>query len=84
MLNRAFRRKNSVKPEPQKEPRQLDEIQKEYSQVSGQFAQSEYQAKLYAEEAKRLFSQMRALNVEAGDRQKLDSEAKDKEVKNAE
>lgn len=64
-------------------PREIADIQKDYGQVSGQYANASYQAKLYRDEANKLFSQMRDLNLEAGARNQLDTlAAKDKEKVN--
>jgi hypothetical protein len=64
-------------------PREINEIQKEYSVTSGQYANAQYQATLYGEESARLFKLMRDLNNEAAERSKLDAQKKQDEVNEA-
>jgi len=67
-------------------PRDMAEINKEYSELIGKVGQAQYQAFIYKQETERLNQEIRRVNSEAAERTKLEAEAKlteTKEEKNA-
>ena len=74
MLNRAARRQNKGVQLPKApEPRSVEEITKEYQQVSAAAIQSQYQIYVHTRALQECNEKMYDLNQEATHRQKLDS-----------
>jgi hypothetical protein len=73
-MTRFFKNKQSKKPVEQV-PRTMEEINKEYADVSAKASQSQYQVYVYTEHLAQLNRQMRSLNEEATARQALDKAA---------
>lgn len=75
MMSKFFGSKKKVKlPEPPK-VRSLEEIQKEYANVSMVYAQNMYQSAVYKKAALKIEAELERLNNEGAARQKLDAEA---------
>ena len=71
-------KKQEIKPEP----RQLEEITKEYNIIAARLGAVHYQGLVMQREAEELIKKMSSLNSEGADRNKLDAEAKAKEASN--
>jgi hypothetical protein len=73
-----------IKTTPQ-EPRLMDAINTEYSELIGKVGQAQYQAYIYTQKVAELNRELERVNQEAAERKRLDAEAQTKteEVKNA-
>lgn len=80
-MSKFFKSKSKVIL-PTVEPRSLEEITKAYSELCCRVGQAQYQVHVHQEDVKRLNEQLVQINNEAAARQKLDKEAKEKEVQN--
>ena len=75
-MKNLFKRKKEKFPTSSNEPRQLDEIQKEYNEVALKAGQLQYQVFVHSEDLKATNQRLVALNQEAAKRLQLDKEAK--------
>lgn len=68
--------KKSQKPNaPQKPPRQLDELNKEYNLLCAKAGQAQYQVAIHTQELSNLNTKLGELNIEAALRANLDKQA---------
>lgn len=76
-----------AKKQAEAQPRSMDEINKEYSELIGKVGQAQYKAYVYQRATEELNRRLELVNTEADARGKLDAEAKKQsetvEVKNA-
>jgi len=73
--------KKVIPAQAPKEPRQLEEIRKEYNEVLNKAGQSNYQSFVYSEEAKIYNARLLELNQEANARTSIDAQAAANQVK---
>lgn len=66
---------------PNKAPRTLEEISKDYAESRARLGDAQYQEYIWKIEAGRLCRVMKELSEEASERQKLDAQNKAKDVK---
>ncbi len=76
MLKSIKNRLKKAKKEAAAMPRSLDEIQKEYAEVSTRAGQAQYQAYVMQKDLEELNRRLLTLNQEAHERNRLDNEAK--------
>jgi len=74
-LKKALRKKAQ---EPQ-EPRTLEDIRKDYSELSARAANAQYLVFIHSKELEQLNGQLMHLNQEAAARQKLDTPQKEEQ-----
>lgn len=65
-------------------PRSLDEIEKEYQQLSAQAANAQYKVFVHSEELKQVNKRLMQVNQEYGERQQLDRAVKEELAKKEE
>jgi hypothetical protein len=73
--NRFSRRSNKTVTATLPQPRSMEDIQKEYVDLLSKAAQAGYQAYVYNKELSRLNERLEQVNIEGGQRQKLDKDA---------
>lgn len=78
MLNRLRRNKDKKVSLTPPAPRTIEEITKEYQQVSFEAGAAQYQEFVYGEQVKNLNQRLLSLNREADARKKLDAQDADK------
>ena len=74
-MKNPFKSKKEKFP-TQQQPRQLKEIQNEYSQLAARVGQNQYQTSVLDAQTREMTDRMRLVNLEADQRNQLDAAAK--------